>query len=455
MKKKAGVYSAFAALLIFYLLPATGELSHQALSAIGILIAALILWITEAMPISVSTLLMICVMGLEGVVPFPNAISNISTNTALFIMASSAITIAVSQSSLPERISSFLISRYRRKPARLVLYFGIAVAVSSAFMSSLATCALFACIVDSTFHDSGPHSMRKSLMLAVPACAGIGGFMTPAGTPANVLLLELFREHGKSVSFAQWSAVGFPIGLLAVIVFMISLIFFFRPAFSDESGSTSATATADAGISVHDIKTMIIVGTIIFFWFAGSWIPNCSITLIAMLGMAVMFLPHVELLNWDSFSKGVNWDLVITMGTVSVLMDGVSKTGAVAWFAEKMIAPIGALPALPLLIALSLSICFLRAFIPTTTAVVTLLSPMLISIAAATNQDLSCLLMTLAFWTASALLLVFTEPIYLITYSKGDYKAADLLKIGIIPCLFMAAANAFLIPALLKLIHIA
>ena len=58
------------------------------------------------------------------------------------------------------------------------------------------------------------------------------------------------------------------------------------------------------------------------------------------------------------------------------------------------------------------------------------------------------LLMLLAFWTASAMLVVYTEPIYLLTWERKDYSALDLLRTGALPSLLMAMPGSFLLQAL-------
>ena len=106
------------------------------------------------------------------------------------------------------------------------------------------------------------------------------------------------------------------------------------------------------------------------------------------------------------------------------------------------------------MIIISLVIYLLRAFIPTTTAVIALFAPMLISVSQTTGLSISALLMTASFWAASALLLIYTEPIYLISYKEGYFRELDLLKTGIIPSLALSAAATFVIYYLTCLVGI-
>ena len=99
---------------------------------------------------------------------------------------------------------------------------------------------------------------------------------------------------------------------------------------------------------------------------------------------------------------------------------------------------IGALPVTIMFIAIAVVICVMRAFIPTTTAVIALFVPLLQSIAGITGASLPALLFIPAFWGPAALLLCYTEPIYLITFGEKYYTEGNLLKAGWLPSLVLA-----------------
>lgn len=274
--------------------------------------------------------------------------------------------------------------------------------------------------------------------------------MSPAGTPANILLIDLLADYNITITFGQWCIIGFPIGLIAVGLFSISLILLFPPESLDKSEPNHFKPAS--AMSPSDTKTIIIVSAVIILWFASGWIKTLNTTMIAIIGLSIMFLPGIALLDWDKFSNGVNWDLVLTMGTVSVLMTGISKTGIMNQISAAVLGGIGDMPLLLSMFCVSLTICIIRAFVPTTTAVVALLVPMLIEISSATGFSMLNLLFILGFWTAAALLLVYTEPIYLITFENRYYRGIDLLKVGLIPCILLSAITVLLIPCITQLI---
>ena len=451
-KKLWGLIAAGMIILMSQLIPAVSSVDHSYIVGIAILLSSLILWTTEALPMSITTMLMICVLALTNIMPFDEAMSNIGVNTSLFIMASSGITIAVANSNIPSILTRIIINRTKSNSRSMVISLGFLVAFCSAFMSSLATCTLFNCIILSILSDNGyeagKSNLGKCLMIAIPACAGIGGFMSPAGTPANILLIDILAEHNVSLSFVRWCCIGFPIGIIATGIFLLALILIVPP----EKFIPMHSNLNEKKVNARDRRIIIIVSMVIAGWFVSGWLGSINTTMIAVIGLAVMFMPFVNLMSWESFKNGVNWDLVLTMGTVSVLMTGISKTGVISYASSAFFQGVGSMPVILSMIIISAFICIVRSFIPTTTAVVALLAPMLTEVSFKLNQSLEGMLMILAFWTASALLIVYTEPIYLITYANKYYKGTDLLKVGALPCIVLSVISAFAIPWLVSIV---
>lgn len=453
MKKKKGIIIAAALLLlaVSVLCSLPFPDSGNAIRAVGMLLCCLVLWITEAMPISVSALLMLALLPFLGLMDWSGVVQNFGVNTALFIMASSGITAALSVSSIPRFLANKVIQRCASRPALLVTGIALLVALFSAFVSSLATCALFSSMISDMLRqvkiEPRKTNLGKDLMLVIPACAGIGGFMSPAGTPANILVMDMLGKEGVHISFLQWCAIGFPVGIFATLLFALSVILVFRP-----ERNAAQIQQEKVRFTKKDIAVAVIVLVVVAGWFLGSFVPLLNPTVVALIGLAALFMTPLDLMDMPRFSKGVNWDLVLAMGSVSVLMTAVADTGLLSQAAQALFSNTQALPPLVLLMLISLVICVFRAVIPTTTAVIALFAPMLLSIATASGLSVATLLLIASFWAASALLLIYTEPIYLIAYQKGYFTQKDLLRCGALPSLLLCAAATFGIDALARVV---
>jgi di/tricarboxylate transporter len=217
--KSVMVALAFVVIFCSVILSKVIEYEPSQIKAVGLLISALILWISNALPMSISTLLLMFSLPLLGLMEYNDVLNNFGIGTALFIMASSGITVAIIKSNIPYKITEKIFKKFGEHPAVLVFCLGLAVTVFSGFVSSLATCTLFTTLISSAFNSINipkeKNSLAKALMLSVPVCAGIGGFISPAGTPANLLVMDWLKEKNKKQ-------------ILLRIVFTVYLLILFR-----------------------------------------------------------------------------------------------------------------------------------------------------------------------------------------------------------------------------------
>lgn len=447
-KKTIIVISSVLIVFVFSFVPGCFGLTSAMTSAVGLFIGCMLLWLTEALPISVSTLMMICLLPITGLMNFEKAIESFGVNTSLFIMASSGITVAISMSSIPGAVSRFILDKFKERPKSLVFSVGFATLFFSAFMSSLAACVLFEGIISPAFKDTSQNKrIKRCLMIAIPACAGIGGFMSPAGTPANILIIDVLAKNNINIDFAFWCVIGFPIGVLTAVLFLGSLILINKPC------EMNAVIEKQSLLGKRDISIIIIVSIVIIAWFLTGFVKGLSITMAALIGLSVMFIPKLDILNIKTFSEKVNWDLVITIGSVSVLMTAIADSGIFTFLIKNIFGSITVENSIIVLAVVSACVCVIRAFVPTTSAVVALFTPALISVSAVAGIDLRILMFLLAFWAASAMLLVYTEPIFLITYKNKCYTQIDLFESGIIPSIIMIFTAPVMLMLMLKIFN--
>ena len=166
---------AFAAIAgCVALSPAFGDNGSQ-VKAVGLLLGALILWISKALPMSITTLLLIFLLPLMGLMEYQAVLSNFGIGTALFIMASSGIAVAIINSTIPYKITEKIFAGKGKHPIVLIFCFGLAVTVFSGFVSSLATCTLFTTLAAAALQNmklsKEKSNFAKVVMLSIPVCS--------------------------------------------------------------------------------------------------------------------------------------------------------------------------------------------------------------------------------------------------------------------------------------------
>ncbi len=464
-KKIIGAVLAVAFIVVFALIPGDeNALTHEAYGAIGIFLAAIVMWMLEVLPMSLVGSLAIILMPIVGVMDFKTAIANFSVSSVFFIFGSFGITTAMKNSTIPLRITNLVLKLSKGKTGTIILLMTLATGLVSSFMSSTATAIMFYTFskglldmlgADPKAKGTDLNKLGKALGLSAPVAAGIGGFITPAGTPGNIIIMDLLAQLGTEVTFAQWTIIAAPLGIIALLVVGVWLGIAFKtaPLTQEQMGVVSSNFQSVGNLTAKEMKAICVIVLMIVAWFSGTWIPILNTGTVAILGLTLMFFPGIDVLNWEEFKPEANINIVLMMGTAPAVSSALTATGALAYIITAVFSGgvFSAMNGLLLLFIISTLVCVLRAFVPTPAAVASLFIPLMYTISGLVGMNPVVLCMIPAFWGPAAMLLIYTEPIFLYSYGDGYYSETDLLRGGGVPSLIMVVVTAILMMPLVSL----
>jgi len=460
-KKYLGALIAFLLILVFAFLPGSateGGMSHEAFTALGIFLAALVLWMLDVMPMGIVGCLCMILLPLLKAQSLPETIGSFSTASVLFIVGTFGITAAMKNSTIPQRITNFVVRVAKGKTKTIIMLLTIATGLISSFMSSSATMimfwsfssALLVALGVSADQNSELKSFGKALAISAPVAAGTGGFITPAGTPGNIIIMGLLEQMGYPITFAQWTIIAAPLGIVALIIIGFFLGRVFKsPNLTREQMDKLEKETGNLPpLTRNEILTIVIIAAMIVMWFLGSWITILNVAVVAILGLSLFFL--CDVLDMKKFAPECNLNTVLLMGTAPAIAATLASTGALAVIVTGVFsgAVFQSMNGIILLVLVSLILMILRAFMPTPAAFASLFIPLMATIAGLTGGNPFLLFMVASFWGPTDMLLIYTEPIFLPTYAEGYYTEKDLLKFGIIPSVILAVLVAVLVSPL-------
>jgi sodium-dependent dicarboxylate transporter 2/3/5 len=275
-----------------------------------------------------------------------------------------------------------------------------------------------------------------------------GGFISPAGSPGNLIAVSLLQAEGINVTFLDWFLICLPFSLLACLFMSISLVWLFKPEhLPQEAQAAVLEENKKLGPLVRKEKLAIIIIIVtILLWFAGSWVKALNTTVVAGIAFFLMFMPGIDLMDWKTYSREADWNLLFMVGSVVITMGCVNSTGAMTWIMDKLFSGVAGLSVFALFLIVGIVICYLRVLIPTAPSVSAIFVPVMIGIAGIAGGHTVALSLIPVFWSCATMTLVFTEPVYLYTYTSGYYKAGDLFKAGLIPTLLMILIIAVVFP---------
>jgi sodium-dependent dicarboxylate transporter 2/3/5 len=462
-----------AAMLVYALMQHHG--APPAIMA-GLVAWMAIWWITEAVPIPVTSILPLVLYPLFGIDGVPATAAHYGKEIIFLFLGGFIIALGIERSGLHKRIALHIVARLGGSPSRLVLGMMVACAVLSMWINSTATTLVMLPIALSLIDDEdAPITVRQRmtvpLLLAVAYGATIGGMATPVGTPPNLVFLELWRQlypEKESIGFGQWMSVGLP---LAAIFIVAGWLVVTRFAFNV---GTAMLGDADAvqkrlkdlgNASVDEKRAGFVFATVALLWLTGDdlrlgetfrlsgWrgltgFTAVSDAAVAVAGAVALFLIPTSssgrkrhdaysmhapqggsLMDWSFAEQRVPWGILLLIGGGFALAAGVDKAGLSAIIGESMVG-LGTLP-LPILIgAVALIVCLLSE-LGSNTATASLVIPILAAMAQRWGMEPQSILWPATLGASLGFMLPVASPMQTIVFGTGRIPMRQMVRAGV------------------------
>ena len=236
-----GAAILLSALFIVFNLPEAithvegAELSHDAQVALGVLIFALILWMTEAIPFHITGLLGVFLLAVLGVDTFKAIVlAGFGNHIFVFFIGVLILSAFITHSGLGKRISVFILSKTGNSTSLIIFGFMVAGALLSMWITNMAVAAMLMPLGATILKEEGVTPLKsnfgKALMISICWGSTIGGIATPSGAGPNPLAIGFLKDMaGIDVSFIDWMTYGLPASLLLLVPGWAILMLFYKP----------------------------------------------------------------------------------------------------------------------------------------------------------------------------------------------------------------------------------
>ncbi|HPC82250.1 MAG TPA: DASS family sodium-coupled anion symporter [Thermoanaerobaculaceae bacterium] len=306
---------------------------------LAIFLAAIVLWITAAIPNYLTSLMLISALVLTGVLPEKQAYAQLGhpvmwLNIMSFVLASMLVA-----TGLAKRLALWLILRFGHTSSAVFMVFIVLNVVLSAFVSATTAKAaillpLFMVIaaVYGAGGGSGKTNFGRSIVLQnlLNINLGAGAFMTGSG--ANLLAVALIGgATGSAIYFSDWMMAMFPVMVgLMLVGYLLAMKVFFPLAPEErlpqiEGGMERLRAEyATLGrMSAREIRATVIFLAILALW-ATDKLHGISPTAVAFLGAIVALLPRWGIVKWNDVD--IPWHLMLFSAGAYALGAGLDAT---------------------------------------------------------------------------------------------------------------------------------
>ncbi len=191
-------------------------------------------WVTEPVPIPVTSFLPMLVLPLSGVMVLDDAVVGYANPVIYMYMGGFILAIAIERWNLHRRIALAIVNRIGNSLRSIVLGVLIASAFLSMWISNAATALMMLPIAVALtnelderdqFDRDQRDSFARILLLTVAYSASIGGLATIIGSVPNAIVVAMIPQffEGVEISFLQWMIFALPLTLILLVILYVYL----------------------------------------------------------------------------------------------------------------------------------------------------------------------------------------------------------------------------------------
>jgi anion transporter len=446
LRQGLGVPLAILLSAVIWFMHQPAGLTLQGQKALSLFVGIFVLYLTEAIPLAVSSLLVVPAAVLMGITPVGPALAGFASPSGYLILAAFILAAGMVKTKLAERITYMILARTGSSPARIT--FGITVAnIVIAFLvpSGTARTALMLPIcmsIISLFAAEGRSKFAINLLLVMSFTNSTiaAGILT--ATVPNPVVVEFLAKAGKIVTYTDWLTYGFPPALIMTFLTW----WFIQKVYKPEAELTPGGADrmirerlqAMGKTTPAEWRMLSVFLLITVLWTTQSW-TKLDATVVCLLGDCLLFLPKFGVLTWSEANREVSWQVILIAGGGVSLGEMLMRTGAAKWLAGSIFKLLGLQGASVLLILLVVMfiVQYLHLFFSTVLAMATALLPIITAMAEAAHINPIVLVLPAGMIIGGGPLLMFYNTLpNVVVYGSGKLRVGDFPKVGVALCAF-------------------
>ncbi|QLB15106.1 transporter [Mannheimia granulomatis] len=421
-----------ADVVLFFVLLNTLPFEPEPTKGLALLAFVAILWLTEAVHVTITALFVPVLAIALGVVTSKEALSAFADPTIFLFFGGFALAAALHIQKIDKMIANKIMALAKGKLFLAVLYLFAVTAFLSMWMSNTATAAMMLPLALGILSKMDSESERNTytfVLLGIAYSASIGGMGTLVGSPPNAIAASQLH-----LTFSDWLMYGLPVMLIILPLVIFILYISFKPRFNQDF----EFEFEQIGFNKQRIITLSI-----FLFIACCWVLSSVINplISSFLGLksnignfdsiialvASLLLCVTKVVSWKQIQDNTEWGILFLFGGGLTLSAVLSHTGASRIMAEGIISLIEGKHYFIVCLIIAAFIVSLTEF-TSNTASAALLVPIFISIAEALNINPLGFALIIGLGASCAFMLPVGTPPNAIVYGTGLVRQKDMLK---------------------------
>ena len=418
---------------------------------LAIFLLAIVLWVTEAIPLVATAVLVIALEILlvsnQALLPVPGDgdatkysafLGALANPVIILFLGGFLIADGAEKYRLDKNLAAVLIRPFTGSARTTVLGLMVITAMLSMFMSNTATTATMFAVIIPILGALPAGRARAGLALSIPVAANVGGIGTPVGTPPNAIALGALEEAGYDVSFLDWMIMAVPLMVMILVgAWLLICVLLLPGGLKVELDMRAQWHTDRKALTFY-----VIAAATILAWMTES-LHGVSANVVGFLAVAALLVTQV--MGAKDLGR-LSWPVLWLVAGGIALGDGVGATGLDAW----ILGLFGwdAMPAFVVIIVMGM-LGLAMSNVISHSAASNLLIPLAMGLATGIDGlEPVTIAVVLALACSLGMSLPISTPPNAIAYATGEVTTADMAKVGVVVGVVGAALLVLLMPPL-------
>ena len=348
-------------------------LSPQGKAALALFGLAATWWVTEVVPIGVTSIVIGVVQAMflirPDIMPVPpemvgsdvdweqikpikgawRSFTDFLAPSVWFIFGSLSFGMVFTKTGLTKRMAYKMLSIVGERTSMIYLGCFILTSALTLIMAHTAVAAtiypLLVAIYALYTDDPKPTKFGKGLFMGMAFVAGAGSIITLLGAARGAVALGFYTQiTGENVGFFELAYYMFPVGALMTILLWAFFMVWYKPERATIPGLKERSKVLYAelgGIRRDEVLALIIVGTSIAALAARSFLPDDhllnQIDKAAIILLATVLFFVFKILKLEDL-ESTSWNIILLFGGAMSIGYCLWQTGAASWLAINWLA---------------------------------------------------------------------------------------------------------------------
>lgn len=451
---------AFVVLIGILFLPTGPDLTLAGKQAIAILAFAIIMWVTEAVSYTVSSILIVGIItvmlsyapALTGDDPGPMgttgsirlALNGFSSSAVALVAAALALAAAMQATGLHKRLA-LMVLKFAGERTSHVLIGAIVISIILAFFVPSATARAGAVVpillgMVSAFGLATNSKLGALLIITAAQAVSVWNVGIKTAAAQNLVATGFIQTNmNQTVSWGQWFLWAAPWSVLMSVALYFIMRWAIKPEVERIEGGRKVVEEnlKELGpITGKEIRLIIVAVALLFFWATEKTLHPFSSATVTIVAIGILLLPGVGVMSWKSTEKLINWGTLIVFSVGISLGSLLLNTGAAEWLSNKTFGALGItnMPMLAMIALVGIFTVLIHLGFASATSLSSALIPVFIAMAmslpGAANGGIGFVIIQ-QYLICFGFLLPISAPQNMLAYGTGAFTPRQFLKTGI------------------------